>query len=177
MKSLQLIFLSLVIGYGANAQPLPGKLFNHWELMTKESGIWIADNSAFQSEQEPYDAYGLQWKWGIGQQNIQGELFGLIKGEKQGVFWQFRQYWHPGKQKAYVVQYGSDGSYGVGEFKILENGETELLQTFYSPNGNTWQTGHKSTTNERVHTSVSYRIENSNWIENRTYRWEKKLNK
>ncbi len=45
--------------------------------MERSVGTWVADNSAYVSEQETDDAYGITWEWGVGKKSLLGSLYGL----------------------------------------------------------------------------------------------------
>lgn len=135
-------------------------------------GTWITDNKAYQSKNEPFDQYGMDWKWGIGKQSITGTLYGLIKGKKQGTFWEFRQYWNFDKNQGVVVQYSSDGTIGIGPMTQKNDTETKLIQEFIPPTGEKNTHGHLSTLNGSELTTTSYDIDtDGTWKKRRSYIW------
>ncbi len=140
--------------------------------MEESIGTWITDNSKYQNENEPFDHYGMDWEWGIGKQSITGRLYGLINGQKQGIFWEFRQYWDFTKNTGIVAQYGGDGTVGIGPMEVKQGNQTELTQEFVSPNGAKNIHGHKSTLKEGVLTTTSYDIsKDGKWEKRRSYVW------
>ncbi|WP_299211532.1 hypothetical protein [uncultured Aquimarina sp.] len=140
--------------------------------MKQSIGIWITDNSEYKSEKEPFDQYGMEWKWGIGKQSMRGTLYGLIKGKKQGTFWEFRQYWDFEKNQAMVIQYGVDGTIGKGPMIITKGDKTEMIQDFVSPEGIKSIHGHRSKLNGNKFTVISYDISiDGNWQKKRSYTW------
>ncbi|WP_348772838.1 VOC family protein [Aquimarina sp. MMG016] len=140
--------------------------------MEQSIGIWITNNTNYKSKNEPFDQYGMDWEWGIGKQSIKGTLYGLINGKKQGVFWEFRQYWDFENNHGIVVQYGSDGTIGIGPMTQKNDIETKLIQEFIPPTGEKNTHGHLSTLNDSELTTTSYDIDtNGNWKKRRSYTW------
>lgn len=147
-----------------------------WFMQDLEAnvGTWIADNSAYQGEQEPFEAYGLEWKWAIGKTSITGRLYALQEGKEVGPFWEFRQYWDNVEKKGIVAQYGGRGVMGSGEIRPLNDGRTELIQTFSLTDGRTWVEKHISKVTETQFTTTNFeKNEKDTWDEKRTYIWEK----
>lgn len=142
-------------------------------------GTWIADNSIHKSEKEPYTAYGLEWKWGIGNTAIVGRLYGIIDGKEIGDFWKFRQYWDNLSDKAVFEQFGYNGVIGIGTRKPTEDNLMETIQTFSLPDGRKWIEKHLTKMNETEFTGTSYdKGENNSWHKKRSYTWVKQsLNK
>ena len=144
------------------------------EDMARTVGVWIADNSEYQSETEPFDHYGIEWTWGLGEKFIHGRLFGLTGGEEAGTFWEFIQFWDPAKRKVMVYQFGSDGTVGKGELEWIDEHSTRLLQRFSSRDGSTFLSGHETTTIGNEQTGHSFTVdENGTWTPRRTYFWIK----
>ncbi|GAB5401075.1 MAG: hypothetical protein Aureis2KO_26600 [Aureisphaera sp.] len=138
-----------------------------------EVGVWITDNSEYQNENEPYEQYAVEWKWGLGKKSLIGRLYGIKGGKDIGNFWQFRKYFDPSITKVIVLQFGSDGSFGKGELTHLSDNEIKLEQTFTNPDGSTYKIGHKTTyLDQNKHIGKSFIIdEENNWVANRTYTW------
>ncbi len=142
------------------------------ENMEQSIGTWITDNKAYKNENEPFDQYGMDWEWGIGKQSIIGRLYGLIKGKKQGTFWEFRQYWDVAKNEGIVVQYGGDGTIGIGPITMKGKNQTEMTQEFVSPNASKTVHGHLSTLKDGILTTTSYDVStNGDWKKRRSYVW------
>lgn len=145
------------------------------EDMARSVGMWIGDNSEYQSEQEPFDQYGIEWSWGLGEKTLRGRLFGLKDGEEQGTFWEFIQFWDPAKQKVMVYQFGGDGTVGKGELEWVDEHSTRLLQTFTSLNGSSFTAGHRTTTDGSEQTGISFDVDaDGNWTPRRSYLWIKR---
>lgn len=154
----------------------PAWLTAHFEYMTAETGRWIADNSRFKSEDEPFDAYGTQWSWGVGKKSIRGRLFALKDQKEAALFWEFRIFWHPGKQKAIIEQFSGSGIYAVGEMRVIESGESSVNiteQSFYVPNGMDFQEMHHLIERAGEHETRSFRLEKGSWKLQRIYIWKK----
>lgn len=147
--------------------------------INSDIGIWIADNSEYKSKEEPYEAYGLEWKYGIGNKSLIGRLYGIKDGKDIGTFWEFRNYWDSDKKTAMLMQFGSDGTIGVGPFTTMNANETELKQVFTTPNGFQYNVGHKTKIIDSLkHIGSSFSIDEKDaWKKNRTYIWEKQSSK
>lgn len=143
--------------------------------MTRMIGRWVTSNAAYQSEEEPYDAYGMEWAWGLGQQSMTGRLFGLQEGKEVGTFWEFRVFWHPGEQQLKMMQFGGNGTVGVGSIEDRGEHKTEALQTFYAPDGSASRIGHREELMDGERHAHSFDVdENGVWTARRSYVWQKK---
>lgn len=141
------------------------------KTLTAGDGRWVTSNADYLSEDEPYDHYVTEWQSSFGGTTITGRLYGLIDGEPSSTFWEFRQYWHPGKDVAIVEQFGFGGAIGVGT-AWHKDGTTRSEQTFYSPDGSTSKVGHQSRfPDERTHVTESFDIEGTSWTSRRSYTW------
>jgi hypothetical protein len=155
---------------GATAAPIPPEVLANWEQLI---GTWIADNTRFRSEQEPFDAYGIDWNWGQGNRSLTGRLYGLQAGRDIGTFWQFREFWHPGEAQVIAMQFGSGGVYGAGPHRIEPDGTSEMLQTFFDPSAGTVErVGHRSELRAREHVTRSFNVSiDGTWTPRREYTW------
>lgn len=159
------------------ADDTPGGGIPAWALeeMRGQVGRWIADNSAYRSEVEPYDAYGLEWHWGLGEKSLTGRLFGLRDGEEVGTFWEFRQFWHPGERKLTLQQFGGDGTVGIGVAMPLDGGELLLMQEFFAPDGTVQRVGHRSERRGDVNRTSSFDVtQDGGSRERRHYVWQRR---
>ncbi|WP_298902833.1 VOC family protein [uncultured Psychroserpens sp.] len=137
-------------------------------------GTWIADNATYKNESEPMTSYAMDWEWGVGKSSITGQLYGYIGDKKVGPFWEFRQYWDFEKNQGILIQYGIDGTVGIGPLKQISSNETELTQKFTSPSGVSNVHGHRSTLSLNSFTSSSFNInENGKWVADRSYTWKR----
>lgn len=157
----------------ATPSPPPDWVLAHWERMV---GRWIADNSAYRSDQETADAYGIEWAWAIGRSSLTGRLFALEDGEQSGTFWEFREFWHPGQGQLVVEQFGGGGVYGVGAQRRREDGSLEMEQVFYYPaSGATARVGHRATLAGDAQTTESFDVgEDGSWTPRRRYVWTRR---
>ena len=153
-------------------EALPKWLRDHMDFMTRDGGRWIADNSKYRSEQEPIDAYGTEWSWGIGRASMTGRLFGLKEGREVATFWEFRLMWHPGKKRAFLYQFGGDGRLGEGSMTSIEGG-TEHEQTFYMTDGSTLRARHRSLENGDENRTESFEWQDGEWAPRRSYVWRR----
>ncbi|WP_412069886.1 hypothetical protein [Rubrivirga sp. IMCC43871] len=136
-------------------------------------GRWEADNAAYQSDDEPQEAYVIEWSWGVGQTSLRGRLFGLIDGDEVGTYWEFRQYWHPGTETFVVEQFGY-GGVGVGHHAQAADGVIATEQTFYRPDGTVAREGHRSRLDGDTDHSASFIIEpDGSWTPGRSYVWHR----
>lgn len=154
---------------------MPKWLADHFAFMTAGSGRWIADNTKFRTENEPFEKYGTEWKWGLGKRSITGRLFALNGGKEAGEFWEYRVFWHPKEKRAVFEQFGATGVFGIGEMRRVELGggksELNVEMIFYSPDGSSWHDLHKLTEAPNEHTTRSFNLQNGSWQPRRTYLW------
>lgn len=151
---------------------IPQWVLENWETQTKGSGIWITDNSKYKSEQEPFDAYGMEWNWGIGKQNIKGRLYCIKEGKDVGTVWEFLNFWSPETQEHRMVQIGSTGMIAQGSIVLEKDGSTKSAEKFVNPAGGSFEAGHHSWfENGAMHTQ-SFDIVNDNWSKRRFYIWQ-----
>ena len=166
MKTLATSLLAMVLValathglHAADSAPAPRWFEHHLEYLTADGGRWIADNHPYRSESEPYDAYGMEWKWGLGKKTVTGRLYALDGDREIGAFWEFRVVWHPGEGRAIVRQYGSDGTIGEGSLSSVDETTVRTEQTFHSPDGSRYRAAHVNTeSSSSKMTSQSYDV-------------------
>lgn len=152
----------------------PAWFVDEIKTLTAESGRWVADNSAFKSEGEPFEAYVIEWKAGFDGHTMTGRLFGLKDGVETPSFWEFRQYWHPGRAEATLDQFGWGGVLGSGPMTREGAGVTVTDQTFYQPDGTSRREGHRSYFRDaQTHVTESFDIAGDKWTPRRTYIWKR----
>lgn len=158
----------------ATTEPIPSWFTEGIEFLTRDGGRWIADNSAYQSDNEPYEAFGAEWSVDYAG-SITGRLFGILNGQETDDFWRFRQYWHPGEGRAIVEQFGLGGAIGIGP--VWKEGEDERVQqTFYGPTGNVSERGHTAVyPDENTYVTESFSIVDGEWTPNRIYTWKRDI--
>lgn len=163
--------------YQVSAAPeelLPDWVRAEWELRTQDGGNWVADNSANLGENEPYEAYGQVWSWGLGKKTLKGRLYAIQKGKEVGTLFEYRLMWHPGEKKLMVTQYGSDGTFAIGTVMPVGEGMTEVLQRFYHPDGRTHQVGHRvQIKGGEMHIQAYDVSEGGVWTQRRRYLWKR----
>ncbi|HSF18258.1 MAG TPA: hypothetical protein VLK65_22170 [Vicinamibacteria bacterium] len=72
-----LFLLLLLAGPAARSmepRPAPEWVVTNWKNLI---GVWIADNSAYKTDDDSMDAFGLEWTWGIGNKSLVGRLYGI----------------------------------------------------------------------------------------------------
>ena len=108
------------------------------------------------------------WKSGFDGMTMTGRLFGLDGGKETPAFWEFRQYWHPGRQEAVVEQFGWGGAFGIGT--LTRDAVAE--QTICNADGTTSQIGHRSEMPDAdTRVQASFDIVDGAWRPRRTYTW------
>lgn len=167
------VVLGGLISTGTANPPNPDKQAYLAEIaaLTAGSGRWVTDNSAYKSEQEPYDAYGTEWRASFDGTTLSGRLFGLVDGKEVETFWEFRHYWHPERQQAVVEQFGWGGTVGLGTATYSDD-RARTHQIFYYANGSQRAVGHVSTFPDAMtHITESFTIRDDAWLPDRRYVW------
>lgn len=171
-----LLFCSLGMmlpGMGQESSPIPDWIKDDWAFRAAEGGIWIAGNEAYQSEQEPYDAYGIHWYYGLGKNSFKGQLYGITSGEKSGVFWEFFEYWDPATKTWVLTQINGSGMVGVGSQRLDSLNRFVSVQHFADLRGVQFDAGHKAwVEGDSLHTK-SYDIIDGQWKDRRYYLWKR----
>lgn len=137
-------------------------------------GQWTADNAQYANQDNGIESFSMEWIWGLDHKSIIGSLTGAKDDQSIGELWQFRYYWDPELNGAVVVQYGNGGVVGRGQVFNLGNGKTESTQTFYTPGAETSKIRHQETITGNTQTSISYKMERGNWMQDRSYTWHRK---
>lgn len=132
---------------------------------------WEADNSKYQSANEPFGTYVLQWAWGPGRRSITGRLFAIQDGKPTPPFWEYRQFWDPVTRTVRLQQLGGDGTSADGTLEQVRPGVYRLEQTFTAPDGRQWKERHdeEATLDKRVTSSA--RDTGGTQTPGRTYIW------
>jgi len=156
----------------ARPVPAPPEVAVQWGRLV---GTWITDNGEYKNENDPNDAFGLEWTWGVGRRSLVGRLYGIVDGKETVTFWQFREFWHPGTATLVLTQFSGGGAYGEGPHTVQPDGTSEMVQTFYDPvAGTTTKVGHRSTLDGDVHTTTSFDVDaRGTWTPRRTYTWHR----
>lgn len=152
--------------------PAPQWYLDDIAHMTRSGGRWVASNADYMSENEPMQAYVIEWSAGYAN-CMTGRLFAILDGEETGDYWRYRQYWHPGEGKIVLEQFGFGGAAGFGV--VWRDGDNmKTVQTFYPPNGAPDLRGHIAyNPDEDTHVTESYAIIDGEWRLNRTYTWKR----
>lgn len=150
---------------------IPEWLIKEWQVQV---GNWKTSNSQYQSENEPFSHYIIEWTWGTGKQSVHGQLMALNNGEKTGNFWTFVQYWDPVKAEARVIQLGHGGRVGDGSLMLNADGNIETIQTFSAPGVEPRLEKHLNQMSEAGLTTSSFNQDkNGEWQPQRSYLWIK----
>ena len=169
-----MILLAAAAWCQAAAAAPPDWFLEEIRLLTSGSGRWIADNSAYRSDEEPYDAYVTEWRASFDGTTMTGRLYGLRDGEPSVDFWEFRQYWHPGRNEAVLEQFGWGGTVGIGTAR-RDGDETRTDQTFHTADGGTNRVGHVGRFPDDVtHVTDSFDVDaEGTWVPRRSYTWKR----
>ena len=172
MKKITLLTLLLInLSVLSQEKTIPTWFIDN---MKNSIGEWKADNSKYKSKNEPITSYSMEWKWSFNKKSIDGTLYGFIGDKKIGPFWKFKQYWDLNASKGAVVQYGADGTIGIGNIENTGLNKSKTIQTFTNPKGISRLEGHVSKINKNSFTSTSFEIDKENkWNQKRTYKWIK----
>lgn len=153
---------------------MPAWFVAHLEYMVREGGVWRAENAAYRSDAEPADAYGTEWHYGIGRKSITGRLFGIVDGEETATYWEFRLAWHAASGRAIFHQFGADGTVGLGEMSLLEDGRLRVELEFSTPSGVTWRFRDEAEeVGDDTHATASFDHEGGAWVKKREYTWDR----
>lgn len=143
--------------------------------MERTIGRWVADNSTYQSTEEPFDHYVMEWKWSENQQEIKGKLYGKTGNEIAGPFWEFRKYWDNDTHKAWLYQSSPDGTKGIGNLLPDATSILSAEQNFTDKSGQFLFTEKHVFEHKPSQMNItSYRLDSSGkWQKNRFYSWMK----
>lgn len=151
---------------------IPQWIIDDWEFRAQGDGIWVADNSKYRSEEEPFEAYGIEWKWGLGKKSLTGRLYCIQDGKDVRTVWTFLDFWDVQYSKLKLTQVGGDGTVGQGTMWLEEDGSTKSIQNFISPDGSSFTSGHQAKNiNDESHIS-SFSVEGNEWKPRRSYVWK-----
>lgn len=141
--------------------------------LTMHGGRWVADNAAFKSESEPFEAYVIEWTAGFDGVALTGRLFAMKEGKQTPTFWEFRQYWRPDEARAVVEQFGWGGTIGVGAYS-KDGDEIVMDQTFHAPGQPSRREGHRNKFQSTdVYITQSFEIVEGEWLPRRKYVWKR----
>ncbi|MGH9790448.1 MAG: hypothetical protein ACRD5W_04490, partial [Candidatus Acidiferrales bacterium] len=144
-----------------------------WEYYTQGTGKWIAENP-YKNENEPWDAYRLEWTWGLGKKTLRGRLLAMKDGRDGGIIFEYLSYWHPKERRVVLNQWGSDGTYGTGTMKTTGDHTTESQQVFFNPDGSEFRIGHRAEKLQGEARLQSYSVSADGvWEKTRQYVWKR----
>ena len=148
-----------------------------WYLndLKNQIGVWETDNKSYESENEPFEKYVIEWNWGVDATSIKGKLYGKLGDKASANFWEFKQYWDAEDNQAKLLQLGFGGLTGIGTILPINNGETSMVQNFTGPRTKEFTEKHTIITNGQQKTTTSFNMDSlGNWIKKRAYVWTKK---
>lgn len=168
---LALLAVAPLLTAPAASEP-PAWYLDEVKMLTAETGRWTADNAEYRSENEPFEAYVVEWTSGFDGATMTGLLFGVKDGAATPALWEFRQYWHPGREEAVLEQFGWGGAIGAGVM-ARERDTTITDQMFYQGDGAARREGHRSMLPDpKTHVTESFDIVDGVWKPRRRYVWK-----
>lgn len=173
---VSLAALALLVPQAVRAgtdEPVPPWFEQEIEYLTRAGGRWITDNSEYLSEEDPYSAYGIEWRKGLSGLTARGRLFAIDSVGDTHDLWELYLYWNPLDRKAVAMQVHPDGNFGVGELTAISDTERELVQVFRAPGGGTFSFRHRETRSENEKRSQTFIKGDADWRPNRTYVWKR----
>jgi hypothetical protein len=172
--------LALVVPEAARAEndaAVPPWFVQEIEYLTLAGGRWIADNSEYQGEEEPYPAYGIEWQKGLSGLTARGRLFAIDRDGNTHDLWELYLYWNALDRRAVAMQVHPDGNFGVGELTAESDTERELVQVSWAPGGATFSFRHQETRSANEKRSRTFIKQDTIWRPNRTYVWKRDMRK
>jgi len=146
----------------------------HLAYLTAGDGVWITDNGAYRSEDEPADAYEVTYVWGAGRRTASGTLRAITGGKRSGAIWDYRVFWDPGTKRAVIEQWGFGGAYGAGDTRLVDDATLRSEQTFHGPDGSSNRAAHDWIVDGPLqHTTHSFQFKDGEWQPGRTYVWKR----
>lgn len=173
-----LVVLALVVpeaGRAGNDAAVPPWFVQEIEYLTRAGGRWIADNSEYQGEADPYPAYGMEWQKGLSGLTARGRLFAIDRDDNAHDLWELYLYWNALDQRAVAMQVHGDGNFGVGELTAESDTERVLVQEFWAPGGATFSFRHEETRSANEKLSRTFTKQDNTWRPNRTYVWKRDI--
>jgi hypothetical protein len=143
------------------------------EYLTRDGGRWIADNRAYEGEEEPYPEYGIEWETGLSGLTASGRLFGIDTEGRERDFWELHLYWDPLQGRAVAMQVHADGSFGLGELTFRGPSERELVQELWAPGGQTSRLRHVEHLSEHERRAETFLEAEGEWRPRRSYVWKR----
>ena len=164
---------------GTVGAPLPNWFPAHIAYLTGEGGVWQADNAAYRTAGEPFNAYRVEFTPVFDGWGYSGRLYGLQDGSESPDFWHFRGYWNAADNVAALDQWGWGGAVGQGEVEPMgdaaEPGSVRVTQVFAAPGVPMRREGHDFLViDAQTHETQAYTIhEDGSRTANRTYTWHR----
>ncbi|MFN3463150.1 MAG: hypothetical protein ACK4X1_03655 [Terricaulis sp.] len=155
------------------AHTMPDWWVAHVDFMSRGGGTWVAPNPGNAADPAQPDAFGMEWRAANNGHVLIGRLYGIEAGEETSEFWSFREFWHPGEQRAVLEQWGGPGLYGVGT-TTMEGNRGTVEQIFWLPDGRDWKEGHRTVEDGDTYITDQFDIDaNGVWTPNGSYTWRR----
>lgn len=157
----------MLLSLSSMAQTIP-----QWytDLVERKVGEWVADNVKYKSDSETSEYYTLVWWKGANET----DLYGVLKGEEDEVYWNFYQFYDGKNEKAVLIQYGQNGVEGKGELHHVSD-TLSVKQAFINTEGLKWEELHQTILiEEGKEQTLNYTIGiNGDLKIGRVYEWER----
>ncbi|WP_223789542.1 polysaccharide deacetylase family protein [Marinicella meishanensis] len=142
--------------------------------MNSQVGTWQTSNAQYRSDSEPYTDYAIEWTWGLGENSLDGRLYGLIDGKPSDDFWTYKLFWDAEQRQARLLQFGFGGRVGDGFIRPIGHGQIETIQTHSAPDFPTFTERHlRVLTPDGLLTTSFRQSEAGEWQGRRSYTWIK----
>ncbi len=142
--------------------------------MEAQIGIRKASNAKYQSENEPFSDYVIEWTWGIGKTQVNGRMWGIKDDKPSFDFWEFKLFWDADKKQARLMQWGHGGVMADGFIRPMGEKTLESIQILSSPQMEPKTERHVNQyTPEGLVTTSFEKDEQGQWQEKRSYLWVK----
>lgn len=151
----------------------PRWFLEHLDHLTREGGRWVADNSAYRSDGEPFPSYGLAFTLGPSGRTARGRLFGIREDGREEDFWEFHLHWDPLAGKAIAQQTHLNGAFGSGELRPAGPGANEVEQTFVWGDGSVTRSLHRERVSDNERRAESFECRDGEWVPRRQYVWRR----
>ena len=167
MRVLVLIFY--LFSLKTFSQSIPEIVMADWEGLTRDGGVWISEDNT-----SGYDAWGMKFSWGLAKKSMNAVLY-AIKGEQNvGTIWNFKVYYHPLEKEVIIDQWGGDGSFGHGNIKLLSNGRSESVSSFFNIDGSVFRLKHvQKISGDTKYSETFITNGEGNWQKSQSYVWKR----
>lgn len=167
-----ILWLAVLLNPETKTTERPAWFVKEAEMLTSKTGIWLTDNSAYQSEEEVFDHYEMHWMKSPDEYTLRAELYGVKNKQRVQKFWDFNFYWQAETKSVVLSQFGRMGMYGSGKMENQKDDMKICIQEMFLADGRSWKTKHESYFKDGKHVTTSFeQNKTGEWTKNRTYTW------